>query len=91
MFIQMVKLLQYVLKMFNKKKIDFKNFTISEAQSATEAFITSATTFVTPVIKINNAKISDGNPGKFTKLLRKKYIEKIYCNQYIFKKYMLFC
>ena len=57
-------------------KIDFKNFTISEAQSASEAFITSATTFVTPVIKINNAKISDGNPGKFTKLLREKYIEK---------------
>ena len=59
-----------------KYKIDFKNFTISEAQSASEAFITSATTFVTPVIKINNAKISDGNPGKFTKLLREKYIEK---------------
>ena len=57
-------------------KIDYKNFTISEAQSASEAFITSATTFVTPVVKINNAKISDGSPGKFTKLLREKYIEK---------------
>ncbi len=57
-------------------KIDFKNFTINEAQSASEAFITSATTFVTPVVKINNAKISDGTPGKFTKLLREKYIEK---------------
>jgi len=59
-----------------KYKIDYKNFTISEAQSATEAFITSATTFVTPVVQINNAKISDGCPGKFTKLLREKYIEK---------------
>ena len=57
-------------------KIDFKNFTINEAQSASEAFITSATTFVTPVVKINNTKISDGSPGKFTKLLREKYIEK---------------
>ncbi len=57
-------------------KIDFKDFTINEAQSASEAFITSATTFVTPVVKINNMKISDGSPGKFTKLLREKYIEK---------------
>ena len=31
---------------------------------------------LTPVVKINNIQISDGNPGKFTKLLREKYIEK---------------
>jgi D-alanine transaminase len=57
-------------------KVDFKNFTINEAQSADEAFVTSATTFVTPVIKINKSTIGDGKPGKFTKLLREKYIEK---------------
>ena len=56
-------------------KVDFKNFTINEVQSAL-AFVTSATTFVTPVIKINKATIGDGKPGKFTKLLREKYIEK---------------
>ena len=48
---------------------------IIDIKSANEAFITSATTFVTPVVRINNAKISDGRPGKFTKLLREKYIE----------------
>ena len=57
-------------------KVDFKNFTINEAQSADEAFVTSATTFVTPVVKINKSTIGDGKPGKFTKLLREKYIEK---------------
>ena len=57
-------------------KIDYKNFTINEAQNATEAFITSATTFVTPVIRINDLEIADGNPGMFTKLLRQKYIKK---------------
>ena len=60
-----------------KYKIDFKGFTINEAQAADEAFITSATTFVTPIIKINKFKIADGKPGKFTKLLREKYIEKV--------------
>jgi len=57
-------------------QIDFKNFTISEAQNADEAFVTSATTFVTPVVKINYNKIGRGEPGKFTKLLRERYIQK---------------
>ena len=53
-----------------------KNFTITEAQEANEAFVTSATTFVTPVVKINERKVGTGKPGELTKLLRKKYIEK---------------
>mgnify|MGYP000269699040 CR=1 FL=1 len=57
-------------------KINFKSFTVTDAQNADEAFITSATTFVTPVIKINDNKISKGEPGKFTKALRERYIQK---------------
>lgn len=57
-------------------KINFKSFTVTDAQNADEAFITSATTFVTPVIKINDNKISKGQPGKFTKALRERYIQK---------------
>ncbi len=57
-------------------KLDYKNFSVQEAQGADEAFITSATTFVTPVVKINNKTIGDGKPGKFTQLLRERYIEK---------------
>ncbi len=59
-----------------KLRVDFKGFTQQEAQDADEAFITSATTFVTPVVKINERNISGGQPGKITKLLRENYIKK---------------
>ena len=52
-----------------------KQITISEAENADEAFITSATAFVTGVIKINGTKISGGKPGTVTQALRKAYIK----------------
>ena len=52
-----------------------KNFTLQDAQSANEAFITSATALVTPVVKINTSKIGDGKPGNFVKALRAEYIK----------------
>ena len=56
-------------------KVIFKQFTTQEAESADEAFVTSATTFVTAVVKINNHRIKDGKPGVFTQELRKAYIK----------------
>ena len=56
-------------------KVIFKQFTSQEAESADEAFVTSATTFVTAVVKINNHRIKDGKPGVFTQELRKAYIK----------------
>ena len=56
--------------------LSYKAFTITDVQNADEAFVTSATTFVTPVVKINDKKISGGAPGKFTKMLRERYIQK---------------
>lgn len=56
-------------------EVIFKNFTLLEVESATEAFITSATSFVTPVIQINEKKIGEGEPGEFTKALRAEYIK----------------
>jgi D-alanine transaminase len=56
-------------------EVIFKNFTLPEVESATEAFITSATSFVTPVIQINEKKIGEGEPGEFTKALRAEYIK----------------
>ena len=53
-----------------------KNFTLQDAQSANEAFVTSATAFVMPVVKINSSQIGDGKPGKFTIALREEYIKK---------------
>ena len=52
-----------------------KNITLQDAQSASEAFITSATAFVMPVVKINASQIGDGKPGKFVTALREEYIK----------------
>ena len=53
-----------------------KNFTKVDAESADEAFMTSATGLITPVIKINSSQIGDGKPGNFTKSLRAEYIKR---------------
>ncbi|CAN1592492.1 IlvE Branched-chain amino acid aminotransferase/4-amino-4-deoxychorismate lyase [Candidatus Pelagibacterales bacterium] len=52
-----------------------KNISLSDAQSANEAFITSATACVMPVVKINSNQIGDGKPGKFVTALRAEYIK----------------
>ena len=62
------------------KKLDYevitKNFTKVDAESADEAFMTSATGLITPVVKINSSQIGDGKPGNFTKSLRAQYIKR---------------
>ena len=50
-------------------------FTVEEAKQASEAFITSASTFVMPVVSIDGAPVGDGKPGPLTKELRRLYIE----------------
>lgn len=50
-------------------------FTIDEVKQAKEAFITSASTFVLPVISIDGTAIGDGKPGPITNRLRELYIE----------------
>ena len=42
---------------------------------ASEAFVSSATTFVWPVIEIDGNKIGDGKPGSVAAKLRDIYIE----------------
>jgi len=54
--------------------IEERPFTLEEAYAAREAFVTSATTFVWPVIEIDQHVIADGKPGEFAKQLRKLYI-----------------
>lgn len=55
-------------------KLVERPFTLSEAKRAREAFITSATSFVTPVVKIDDDKVGDGKPGPAAKRLREEYI-----------------
>jgi len=55
--------------------IEERLFTVSEAFEADEAMLSSATTLVLPVIKIDNHVIGNGKPGKMADRLRKLYIE----------------
>jgi len=50
-------------------------FSINEVLNAEEAFITSASTFVMPVVRIDEKPIGTGRPGPVAKDLRKIYIE----------------
>ena len=50
-------------------------FTVAEACNAREAFITSASTFVYPVVSIDAHAIGDGRPGPVARRLRELYIE----------------
>lgn len=49
-------------------------FTPDEALDAAEAFITSATNFVLPVVAIDGKAIGDGTPGPITLRLRQLYV-----------------
>jgi len=52
-----------------------RSFTIEEAQSADEAFTTSASAFVMPVVEIDGATLGDGAPGPVAKRLREIYLD----------------
>ena len=52
-----------------------RNFTIDEAKEADEAFITSASTFVMPVVEIDGASLGTGTPGPIAKRMREIYLE----------------
>jgi D-alanine transaminase len=56
-------------------KVEERSFTIEEAQAADEAFITSASTFVMPVVEIDGAPIGTGTPGPIAARLREIYLE----------------
>ncbi|MFV0491974.1 MAG: D-amino-acid transaminase [Pseudorhodobacter sp.] len=56
-------------------EIEERPFTIEEARTADEAFITSASSFVTPVVELDGGKIGTGTPGKVTARLREIYLD----------------
>ncbi len=56
-------------------KVEERAFTVAEAQGAEEAFITSASSFVMPVVALDGAEIGTGQPGPVAKRLREIYIE----------------
>ena len=56
-------------------EVEERSFTIDEAKAADEAFITSASTFVMPVVEIDGTSLGDGTPGHVSKRLREIYLE----------------
>ena len=56
-------------------KIEERLFTPAEALDAAEAFLSSATTFVTSVVSIDGQTIGDGTPGPIALRLRELYIK----------------
>ncbi|WP_282093769.1 D-amino-acid transaminase [Epibacterium ulvae] len=56
-------------------KIEERLFTIDEAKEADEAFTTSASAFVMPVVEIDGQQLGDGTPGPIAKRLREIYLE----------------
>lgn len=54
-------------------KVIERPFTLEEAKAAPEAFLTSATSFVTPVTSIDGARIGLGKPGPVALRLREAY------------------
>ncbi len=66
-----------VLRFAREAQMDVEEraFTIDEAKSADEAFITSASTFVMPVVEIDGQALGSGAPGPIALRLRKIYFD----------------
>ncbi|MFU8865177.1 MAG: D-amino-acid transaminase [Rhodobacterales bacterium] len=56
-------------------EVEERPFTIAEAQEADEAFITSASAFVMPVVEIDGVKVGTGAPGNVATRLREIYLD----------------
>lgn len=54
-------------------KLDIRPFTMEEAQQAREAFITSASQTVMPVVKIDSRPVGNGAPGLIATALRRDF------------------
>lgn len=55
--------------------IDERPFSPEEAYGAAEAFVTSASSFVLPVVRIDGRIVGAGRPGPVTRQLRDLYVE----------------
>ncbi|RIK88402.1 MAG: D-amino acid aminotransferase [Hyphomicrobiales bacterium] len=55
--------------------VEERGFTVDEAMAASEAFISAATTVVTPVVAIDGRAIGDGRPGEVALSLRRAFFD----------------
>ncbi|MDA9981545.1 D-amino-acid transaminase, partial [Gammaproteobacteria bacterium] len=59
----------------NEIEIDERAFTLEEAYDADEAFITAASTYVCPVVAIDDRPVGTGSVGPFVRKLQKVYLQ----------------
>jgi D-alanine transaminase len=58
-------------------EVEERNFSIEEAKYADEAFITSASAFVMPVVQIDGIDLGGGKPGRVAARLREIYLDEM--------------
>ena len=68
---------QAMIEVAQQNNINIINrcFTCDELYQAKECFLTSASTFVLPIVKADDVTIADGHPGPLTMKLRKRLLE----------------
>jgi len=68
-----------VLRMAREAQMEVEEraFTIDEAKQADEAFTTSASGFVMPVVEIDGVSLGDGTPGRVATRLREIYLDEM--------------
>ena len=55
-------------------RFEERPFDVDEAYAAREAFVSSATSFVTPVVRIDDRAVGDGTPGALGRRLLEAYV-----------------
>jgi D-alanine transaminase len=58
-------------------EVEERPFTIAEAQAADEAFISSASAFVMPVVEVDGKAVGTGKPGHIVARLREIYLDEM--------------
>ncbi|MFL9503834.1 D-amino-acid transaminase [Rhodopseudomonas palustris] len=58
-------------------EVEERAFTIAEAQAADEAFFTSASAFVLPVVEVDGQAVGAGKPGPVATRLREIYLDEM--------------
>ena len=58
-------------------EVEERAFSIAEAQNADEAFITSASAFVMPVVEVDGKAVGAGKPGPLVARLREIYLDEM--------------
>ena len=65
-----------ILKLAEREGLRFveRPFSVEEAKEAREAFVSSATSFVTPVTQIDDTVLGNGKSGSLSNGLRQSYL-----------------